>query len=62
MFVITITLQIMFQRLILTFDLIINLKIKRRIYFSFNFDVMIYNQSIFINKQFFFIRHDIFYF
>ena len=49
MFVITITLQIMFQRLILTFDLIIDLKIKRRIHFSFNFNVITHDRLIFIN-------------
>ena len=52
----------MFQRLILTLDLIINLKIKRRIHFSFNFDVITHNRLIFIDKQTFFIRHDVFYF
>ena len=62
MFVITITSQIMFQRLILTFDLIIDLKIKRDIYFSFNFNVITHDRLIFINKQTFFIRHNVFYF
>ena len=62
MFVITITSQIMFQRLILTFDLIIDLKMKRRIHFSFDFNVMTYDRSIFIDEQTFFIQHDVFYF
>ena len=62
MFVITITSQIMFQRLILTLNLIIDLKIKRRIHFSFDFDVITHDRSVFTDKQTFFIRHDVFYF
>ena len=40
----------MFQRLILTLDLIIDLKIKCRIYFSFNFNVITNNRLIFIDE------------
>ena len=43
LFVITITSQIMFQRLILTFYLIIDLRIKRRIQFAFDFDHITYD-------------------
>ena len=60
MFVITITAKIMFQDLILTLRLIVDLKMKRRAQFTLHFNSMTNDESIFTVEQEFSIRDDIF--
>ena len=50
----------MFQNLILTFRLTVDLKMKRCVQFTFDFDKITNSESIFTNKQKFSIKNNIF--